>query len=94
MTFLLELTREAGLADTLVVIGQLDAVKTAGGTAGVRETLVYVPLTPFSCESWGTIAAVSTNSVHAGAIIQTFRRTATGPGGRRTIILVDLTENT
>lgn len=30
-----QLTREARLADTLVVIGQLDAIETAGGTAGV-----------------------------------------------------------
>lgn len=88
------LTREAGLADTLVVIRQLDAVETAGGIAGVRETLVYVPLTPLSCESRGTIAAVSTHSVHAGTIIQTFRRSPTDPEGRGTIVFINFTENT
>lgn len=68
------LTCEASLADALVVIRQLDAVKTVGGTAGIRETLVYVSLTSFSCEPRGTIAAVSTHSVHTSAIVQAFWR--------------------
>lgn len=88
------LTCEAWLADTLVVIGQLDAVKTVGGTAGVRETLIYVSLTSFSCESRGTIAAISTHSVHTGAIVQAFRRSTAQPQGWSTVIFIDLTENT
>lgn len=88
------LTCEARLADTLVVIGQLDAVKTVGGIAGVRETLIYVSLTSFSCESRGAIAAVSTHSVHTGAIIQALRRSTAQPQGWSTVIFIDLTENT
>lgn len=68
------LTCKARLADTQVVIGQLDAVKTVGGVAGVREALIYVSLTSLSCESRGTVAAVSTHSVHTGAIIQALGR--------------------
>lgn len=70
---------EARHADTLVVIGQLDAVKTVGWAAGVRETLIYVSLTSLSCESRGTIAAVSTHSVHTGAIVQALRRSTAQP---------------
>lgn len=88
------LTCEARLADALVVVGQLDAVKTVGGTAGVRETLIYVSLTSFSCESRGTVAAVSTHSVHTGAIVKALRRSAAQPQGWSTIIFIDLTENT
>lgn len=88
------LTCEARLADTLVVIGQLDAIKTVGGTAGVRETLIYVSLTSFPCESRGTIAAVSTHSIDTGAIVQALRRSTAQPHGWSTIIVIDLTENT
>lgn len=88
------LTCEAGLADTLVVIGQLDAVKTVGGIAGIGEALIYVSLTSFTCKSRGTIAAISTHSVHTGAIIQTLRRSSAQPQGWSTIIFIDLTENT
>lgn len=88
------LTCEARLADTLVIIGQLDAVKTVGGIAGVRETLVNVSLTSLSCESRGTIAAISTHSVHTGAIIQALRRSIAHPQGRSTVIFINLTENT
>lgn len=63
------LTYEAGLADTLVVIGQLYAIKTVGRNAGLRETLIYVSFTSFSCETRGTVAAISTYSVHTGAIV-------------------------
>lgn len=70
---------EARLADTLVVIGQLDTVKAVGGTAGVRETLVYVSLASFPCESGGTIAAVSTNSVDTGAIVKALGRSTARP---------------
>ena len=73
------LTCETRLADTLVVIGQLDAIKTVGGTTGVRETLIYVTLTPFSCEPRGTIAPVSTHSIHTGAIVQALRRSSAQP---------------
>lgn len=68
---------EARFADTLVVIWQLYAVKTVGGTAGVGETLVYVSLTSFSFKSRGTVAAVSTHSVHTGAIVKALRRRST-----------------
>ena len=88
------LTCEARLADTLVVIGQLDAVQTVGGIAGVRETLIYVSLTSFSCESRGAIAAISTHSVHTGAIVQALRRSTAQPQGWSTVIFIDLTENT
>lgn len=88
------LTCEAGLADTLVVIGQLDAVKTVGETAGVRETLIYVSLTSFSCETRGAIAAITTHSVHTGAIVKALRRSAAQPQGWSTVIFIDLTENT
>lgn len=88
------LTCEARLADTLVVIGQLYAVKTVSGTAGVRETLIYVSLTSFSYETRGTIAAVSTHSVHTSAIIQTLRRSTAHSRGWCTVIFIDLTENT
>lgn len=63
------LTCEARLADALVVIGQLDAVETVCRIAGIRETLIYVSLASLSCESRGTVAAVSTHSVHTGSII-------------------------
>lgn len=89
-----QLTCEARLADTLVVIRQLDAIETAGGIARIWETFVYIPLTPFSCESRGTIAAVSTHSVHAGAIIQTFKKSSRDPRGRSTIIFINFTKNT
>ncbi len=88
------LTCEAWLADTLVVIGQLDAVQTVGGTAGARETLIYVSLTSFSCESRGTIAAISTHSVHTGAIVQALRRSTAQPQRWSTVVFINLTENT
>lgn len=88
------LTCEARLADTLVVIGQLDAIKTVCGITGVRETLIYVSLTSFSCESRGTIAAVSTHSIHTSAIIQALRRSIAQSQGWSTVIFIDLTENT
>lgn len=88
------LTCEARLAETLVVIGQLNAVKTVRRIAGVRETFIYVSLTSFSYETRGTIAAVSTHSVHTGAIIQTLRRSIAHPQGWCTVIFIDLTENT
>lgn len=88
------LTCEAWLADTLVVIGQLDAVETVGGIAGVRETFIYVSLTSLSCESRGAIAAVSTHSVHTGTIIQALKRSTAHPQGWSTVIFIDLTENT
>lgn len=87
-------TCEARLADTSVVIGQLDAVKTVGWIAGVRETLIYVSFTSFSCESRRTIAAISTHSVHTGAIIQALRRSIAQPQGWSAVIFIDLTENT
>ena len=87
------LTCEARLADTLVVIGQLDAVKTVGGSAGVRETLVYVSLTSFSGESRRTIAAVSAHPIHTGAIVQALRRSTAQPQRWSTVIFIDLTEN-
>lgn len=62
-------TCEARLADTLVVIGHLDAVKTVGGIAGVGETLVDVSLTSFSSETRGTVAAISTHSVNTGTVV-------------------------
>lgn len=88
------LTCEARVADTQVVIGQLDAVKTVGGTAGVRETLIYVSLTSFPGESRRTIAAVSTHSVHTGAIVQALRWGTAHPHRWSTVIFIDLTENT
>lgn len=88
------LTCEARLADTLVVIGQLDAVKAVGGAAGARETLVYVSLASLSCESRGTIASVSTHSVHTGAIVEALRRSTAQPQRWSTVIFIDLTENT
>ena len=88
------LTCEAWLADTLVVIGQLDAVETVGGIAGVRETFVYVSLTSLSCESRGTIAAVSTHSVHTGTIVEALGRRTAQPQRLSTVIFIDLTENT
>lgn len=78
----------------MVVIGQLDAVKTVGETAGVRETLIYVSLTSFSCETRGAIAAITTHSVHTGAIVKALRRRAAQPQGGSTVIFIDLTENT
>lgn len=85
---------ESRLTGTLVVIGQLDAVKTVGSTAGVRETLIDVSLTSFPCESRGTIAAVSTHSVHTGAIVQALRGSTAQPQRWGTVIHIDLTENT
>lgn len=85
---------EAGLADTQVVIGQLDAVQTVGGTAGVRETLIYVSLASFSCESRGAVAAVSAHSVHTGAVVQALGRSTAQPQRWSAVIFVDLTENT
>lgn len=88
------LTCEAWLADTLVVIGQLDAIKTVAMAAGVRETFINVSLTPFPCESRGTIAAVASNSVHTSAIVQAFWRSTAQSHGRSTVIFIDLTQNT
>lgn len=88
------LTCEAGLADTLVVVGELDAVQTVGGAAGVGVTLVDVPLTPLSSEARGTVAAVAPHPVHTGTIVQTLRRSPAQPQRKSTVILVDLTQNT
>lgn len=88
------LTCEARLADTSVVIGQLDAVKTVGWIAGIRETFIYVSFTSLSCESWRTIAAISSHSVHTGAVIQALRRGIAQPQGWSAVIFIDLTENT
>ena len=85
---------EAGLADTQVVVGQLDAVQAVGGAAGVGETLVYVSLASFSGESRGTVAAVSAHSVHTGAVVQALGRSTTQPQGWSAVVFVDLTENT
>lgn len=86
-------TCEAWLADTLVVIGQLDAVETVGGTAGVGEALIYVTLTSFSCETRGAIAAVAAHSVHTSAIIQALRSSTAQPHGWSAVIFVNFTEN-
>lgn len=88
------LTCEARLADTLVVIRQLDAVKAVSGTAGVRETLIDVSLASFPCESWGAIAAISAHSVHTGTIIQALRGSIAQPQWWNAVIFVDLTEHT
>lgn len=87
-------TCEPGLADTEVVIRQLDAVKTVRGTAGIRQTLIYVPLTSLSCESRRTVATIAAYSVHTGAIVQTLWWGIVQPQRGTTIIFIDLTENT
>lgn len=87
-------TCEPGLANTEVVIGQLDAVKTVRGTAGIRQTLIYVPLTSLSCESRRTVATIAAYSVHTGAIVQTLWWGIVQPQRGTTIIFIDLTENT
>lgn len=87
-------TCESGLADTEVVVGQLDAVQAVARVTGTRETLVYVSLAPFSCESRRAVTAVTTHPVHAGPIVQTFRRGISQPHGWSTVIFIDLTKNT
>lgn len=73
---------------------QLDAVKTVRGTAGIRQTLIYVPLTSLSCESRRTVATIAAYSVHTGAIVQTLWWGIVQPQRGTTIIFIDLTENT
>lgn len=85
---------EPRLADTEVVIGQLDTVQAVGGTAGVREALIDVALTPVSCESRRAVAAIAADSVHTGAIVQTLRRGTSQSQGWSAVILIDLTEHT
>lgn len=86
-------TCEAGLADTLVVVGHLDAVETVGGGAGVRETLVNVSLASFSGESWRTIAAVSPHSIHTGAIVLALGRSTAQPQRWSAVVFIDLAED-
>lgn len=88
------LTCEAGLADTLVVVGQLDAVEAVGGAAGVGQTLVDVALAPLPREPGRTVAAVPAHFVHAGAVVEALGRSAAGPQRRSAVVFVDLTQDT
>lgn len=88
------LTCETGLADTLVVVRQLDTVETVGWSAGVRETFVYVTLASLASESRRTVAAISAHSVHASAVVETLRRDAAESQGWSAVVCVDLTEDT
>lgn len=87
-------TCESWFADTEVVIGQLDAVQTICGAAGIGEALVYVALTPLSGESRRAVAAIASHSIHTGAIVQTLWRGISQPQRWGAVILIDLTENT
>lgn len=87
-------TCEARLADTQVIVRQLDAVKAVGETARVRKTLVYVTLTSFSCETRGAVAAITTNSIHTGSIVKALWRSTAQPHRWSAIILIDFTQNT
>lgn len=84
---------ETRFADTQVIIRQLDAIKAVGQTARVGETLIYVSLTSFSCKTRGAVAAISTHSIHTGAIVQTLWRRTAHPQGWSTIVLIDFTQN-
>lgn len=85
---------ETQLADTLVVIGQLDTIQTGTGVTGLGEALVYVTLASVAGEAWRTVAAVPANPVHTCAVVQTLGGRSTEPHGRSTVVLVDLTQNT
>lgn len=87
-------TCESWLADTEVVVGQLDTVQAVAGVTGTRETLVDVALAPFSCESRRAVTAIAAHSVHAGAVVQTLGRGVSQPHGWSTVIFIDLTEDT
>lgn len=51
-------------ADTLVVVGELDAVQTALGVTGVGETLVDVSFTSLASKARQASTAVAPNPVH------------------------------
>lgn len=87
------LTCEAGLADALVVVGQLDAVEAVGRAAGVGQTLVDVALAPLTREAGRAVAAVSAHFVHAGAVVEALGRSAARPQRRCAVVLVDLAED-
>lgn len=87
-------TCESRLADTEVVVGQLDAVEAVAGVAGIGEAFVDVALAAFSGEPRGAVAAIATHSVHTGAVVQTLGRGVSQPQGWSAVVFIDLTEDT
>lgn len=61
---------EGASADTLVVIGELDAVQAALRAAGVGQALIDVPLTPLPSEAWRAATTEAPDPVHALATIE------------------------
>lgn len=74
-----------------VTVGELHAVVGSSGVAGVRQTLVDVPLTAFAHVAWRTQALVATNTIHTLAVVKALGLVGQRVGGGGAVIQVDLT---
>lgn len=68
---------EGAAADTLVVVGELDAVQAALRAAGVGQALVDVPLTPLPGKARQAVTSVAPNPVHTLTAIEAVRTPGT-----------------
>lgn len=74
-----------------VAVGELHAVVGSSGVAGVRQTLVDIPLTSLAYVAWRTQALVATDAVHALAIVEALGFVGQWVGGGGAVVQVDFT---
>lgn len=74
-----------------VAVGELHAVVGPSGVAGVRQTLVDVPLTALAHVAWRTQALVATDAVHALAVVKALGLVGQRVGRGGAVVQVNLT---
>lgn len=84
-------TRVSSATFAAVAVGELHAVVGSSGVAGVRQTLVDIPLTALAHVAWRTQALVAANTVHALAVVETLWLVGQRVCGGGAVIQVDLT---
>lgn len=84
-------TRVSCAALAAVAVGELHAVVGSSGVAGVRQTLVDVPLAALAHVARRTQALVATDAVHTLAVVEAFGLVGQRVSGRGAVVQVDLT---
>lgn len=84
-------TRVSCAAFAAVAVGELHAVVGSSGIAGVRQTLVDIPLAALTHIARRTQALIATNAVHTLAIVEALGLVGQRVGGGGAVIQVDFT---